>query len=92
MEKSNILWKEWKELTHCMEMEIREQEELIHAQREQIQSLESQIRILEEQKKKLVTAGNALSDQCEKLDQICTSQQETLEEFRTMFSELLEKQ
>ena len=92
MEKSNVSCKDWKELTHCMEMEIREQTELIHAQRDHIYALEEQIRLLEDQKKKLITAGNALSNQCEKLDRICTSQQETLEEFRTMFSELLEKQ
>ncbi len=60
--------------------------------REQIRSLEGQIRLLEEQKKKLVTAGNALSNQCEKLDRICMSQQDALEKFREMFSGLLEKQ
>lgn len=75
-----------------MEMEIHAQTELINVQREQIRSLEGQIRLLEEQKKKLVTAGNALSNQCEKLDRICMSQQDALEEFREMFSELLEKQ
>ena len=40
MEKSNVSWKDWKELTHCMEMEIREQTKLIHAQRDHIYALE----------------------------------------------------
>lgn len=75
-----------------MEMEIHAQAELIRIQKKQIGSLEKQIRILEEQKKKLMTAGNTLSEQCEKLDQICTSQQETLEEFQKIFSEILKKQ
>lgn len=92
MNKSEVLWKDWKEMIHGMEMEIHAQAELINVQRDQIRSLEGQIKLLEEQKKKLVTAGNALSNQCEKLDQICMSQQETLEEFREMFSELLKKQ
>lgn len=92
MNKSEAFWTEWKEMIHEMEMEIHAQEALLNVQREHIRSLEDHIRLLEAQKKKLVTAGNALSDQCEKLDQICISQQETLEEFREMFSELLKKQ
>jgi len=91
MDRNETLWQKWKEMLQGMEMEIHAQTELIRIQKKQICSLESQIRILEEQKKKLVTAGNALSEQCEKLDQICMSQQETLEEFQRIFSEILKK-
>lgn len=91
MDSNEALWQNWKKMLQNMEKEIYAQAELINIQKKQISSLENQIRILEGQKKKLLTAGNALSEQCEKLDQICMSQQEALEEFQKMFSEILKK-
>lgn len=88
MNKSESLWKNWNEMVHCMEMEIQAQAELIDAQKGQIRSLEKKIKILEDQKKKLTDAGNGLAKQSEKLEKICMSQQELIEEFRTLFSDL----
>ena len=91
MKQSESLWENWKEMIRCMEMEIQAQAELIDAQKGQIRSLEKKIKILEDQKKKLTDAGNGLAKQSETLEKICMSQQELLEEFRTIFSELPEK-
>lgn len=88
MNKSDSLWKNWKEMIHCMEMELQAQAELIDAQKGQIRALEKKIKILEDQKKKLGDAGNGLAKESEKLEKICMSQQELLEEFRTIFSDL----
>lgn len=88
MNKSDSLWKNWKEMIHCMEMEIQTQAQLIDAQKGQIHSLEKKIKILEDQKKKLADAGNGLAEESEKLEKICMSQQELLEEFRTIFADL----
>lgn len=88
MKQSESLWKNWKEMIHCMEMEIQAQTELVNAQKGQILSLEKKIKILEDQKKKLTDAGNGLAEQSEELEKICMAQQELLEDFRTMFSEL----
>lgn len=88
MNQNESLWKNWKEMVHCMEMEIQAQAELIDAQKGQIRSLEKKIKILEDQKKKLTNAGNGLAKQSEKLEKICMSQQELIEEFRTLFSDL----
>lgn len=91
MKQNESLWENWKEMLHCMEMEIHAQEELINAQKGQIRSLEKKIKILEDQKKKLTDAGNGLAEQSEELGKICMSQQELLEEFRTIFSGFPEK-
>lgn len=91
MKQNESLWKNWKEMLHCMEMEIQSQAELIDAQKGQIRSLEKKIEILEDQKKKLTDAGNGLAEQSEELGKLCMSQQELLEEFRAIFSELPEK-
>lgn len=88
MNKSESLWENWKEMIHCMEMEIQAQEELIDVQKGQIKALEDRIRILENQKKKLADAGNGLAKQSEVLERLCMSQQELLEEFRSLFSDL----
>ncbi len=40
------------------------------------------------EKKKLADAGNMLSKKCAELDHICIRQQQLLEEFHEMFSEL----
>ena len=88
MNKSDSLWKNWKKMIHCMEMELKAQAELIDAQKGQIHSLENKIKILEDQKKKLADAGNGLAEESEKLEKICMSQQELLDEFRTIFSDL----
>ena len=88
MNKSDSLWRNWKEMVYCMEMELQAQAELIDAQKDQIHSLEKKIKILEDQKKKLADAGNGLAEESEKLEKICMSQQELLEEFRTIFSDL----
>ena len=88
MNKNKSLWENWNEMVHCMEMEIQAQAELIDAQKGQIRSLEKKIKILEDQKKKLADAGNGLAKESEKLEKICMSQQELLEEFRTIFSDL----
>ena len=88
MNKSDLLWKKWKEMIHCMEMELKAQAELIDAQKGQICSLENKIKILEEQKKRLTDAGNGLAEESEKLEKICVSQQELLDEFRTIFADL----
>ena len=88
MNKSDSLWKNWKEMIHCMEMELQAQAELIDAQKGQIRALEKKIKILEDQKKKLGDAGNGLAKESEKLEKICMSQQELLEEFRTIFADL----
>lgn len=88
MNKSDSIWKNWKEMVHCMEMELQAQAELIDAQKGQIRALEKKIKILEDQKKKLTDAGNGLAEESEKLEKICMSQQELLEEFRTIFSDL----
>lgn len=90
MNQSESLWKKWKEMIHCMEMEIQAQAELIDAQKGQIRSLEKKIEILEDQKKKLADAGNGLAKQSEELEKICMGQQELIEEFRTLFSDLPE--
>ena len=88
MNQNESLWKNWKEMIHCMEMEIQAQAELIDAQKGQIRALEQKNEILEKQKKKLTDAGNGLAKQSEKLEKICLSQQELIEEFRTLFSNL----
>lgn len=40
MNKSDSLWRNWKEMVYCMEMELQAQAELIDAQKGQIHSLE----------------------------------------------------
>ena len=87
MNKNKALWENWNEMIHCMEMEIQTQAELIDAQKGKIRSLEEKIKILEEQKKRMADAGNSLAKESEKLETICMSQQELLEEFRTIFSD-----
>ena len=61
---------------------------MIDAQKGQIRSLEKKIKILEDQKKRLSDAGNGLAKQSEILESLCLSQQELIEEFRTLFSDL----
>ena len=44
-----------------------------------------------DQKKKLADAGNGLAKQSEKLEKICMSQQELIQELRTIFNDLPER-
>ena len=71
-----------------MKQEMQAQDKIIHAQKDKIQHLENQIILLEEEKKKLMDTGNKLSKQCAQLDDICMRQQQLIEEFREMFSEM----
>ena len=91
MSKNELLLKEWNELIHCMEMEMQAKDELIEAQKGQIRHLQEQVILLEEEKRKLTDAGNMFSEQCEKLEKLCTSQQELIEEFQALFSDLQKK-
>lgn len=91
MSENKLLMKEWNELIHCMEMEMQAKDELMEAQKGQIRHLQEQVTLLEDEKRKLTDAGNMFSEQCEKLEKLCTSQQELIEEFRALFSDLLEK-
>lgn len=91
MDKMESLLKDWKEMTHSMEMELQAKDELIDALKGQIRCLKEQITLLEDEKKRLIDAGNKLSKQCEDLDKICMCQQELIEELQTIFSDLPEK-
>lgn len=88
MDKMESLFKDWKEMTHSMEMELQAKDELIDVLKDQIRNLKDQITLLEDEKKRLIDAGNKLSKQCEDLDKICMCQQELIEELRTIFSDL----
>lgn len=88
MDKSESLSENWEELACYMEKEIQAQNEIISSQKEQIFHLKKQVSLLEKQKKELADAGNMLSEKCGDLENICMRQQELLEEFREIFSEL----
>lgn len=88
MDKGELLSKKWEETVCCMEKEILLQNEVIESQKELVLHLEEKISLLEKQKKELINAGNMLSEECGNLENICMCQQELIEEFRGIFSEL----
>ncbi len=88
MDKTEPALKAWEETVSCMKQEIQAQDKIIRAQKAQIRHLENQIVLLEGEKKKLADAGNMLSKKCAELDHICIRQQQLLEEFHELFSEL----
>lgn len=54
-------------------------QELIDSQYHQLQLLQEKISLLEKEKQALTDAGNQMSAACERLDRICTKQQELLD-------------
>ena len=60
---------------------------LIDAQKQQIHLLEEKISLLEKEQQALIDAGNEMSATCEKLEKICSRQQELIETFSSLFPE-----
>lgn len=88
MDKKILPFKDQEEIIRCMEKEIQQQKKVIQTQDGIIRSLKNQISILEKQKQRLAEAGNQLFEKNVELDNICMRQQELLEEFSQIFSDI----
>ncbi len=75
-----------KELITSFEEQHKADQVLIDAQKQQIHLLEKEISLLEKEQQRLVNAGNEMSASCEKLEKICSGQQELIETLSGLFS------
>ena len=75
-----------KELIESLEEQHAADQVLIDAQKQQIHLLEEKNSLLEKEQQKLINAGNEMSATCEKLEKICSEQQELIETFSSLFS------
>lgn len=75
-----------KELITSLEEQHEADQVLIDAQKQQICLQEEKISLLEKEQQRLINAGNEMSATCEKLEKICSEQQELIETFSSLFS------
>ena len=75
------------ELIKGLEEQHAADQALIDAQKHQIHLLEEKLSLLEKEQQALIDAGNEMSATCEKLEKICSRQQELIDTFSNLFPE-----
>lgn len=86
-DKYEKLTQQQKQVIVLLEKQHTADQVIIDSQKQQIRILDEKVSLLEKEQQKLINAGNELAAACEKLEKICSEQQELIESFSGIASE-----